>query len=173
MAPFIPKRSLAFKREWDIGIRGGCCDSQRPIKSDCRILVHQWTTDGEREIILPLKKIKKLKKTFTPSRCISKDNSGHLSEMWAPTLHSALLAADGLPTPTRPSVHPHTHTHSRSASPLLQHVSGRQPLFINRGVSFPAALPRPPVFQIKYLSFDVRRMEDVSSSFPYWNTNTV
>lgn len=91
--------------------------------------------------------------------------------MWAPSLCSALLAADRLPTPTRPSTHPHTL--SRSASLLLQHVSVRQPLFINRGVSFPPALLRPPVFQIKYLHFDVRRMEDVSSSFPYLNTNTV
>lgn len=172
MAPFIPKRSLAFKREWDIGIRGGCCDSQRPIKSDCRILVQQWTTDREREIILPLKKIKKLKK-LSPRVDVSLRTTAVTWVKCEPPLSTQLcsLLTDSPPPPVHPSTH--THTHSRSASPLLQHVSGRQPLFINRGVSFPAALPRPPVFQIKYLSFDVRRMEDVSSSFPYWDTNTV
>lgn len=98
---------------------------------------------------------------------ISKDNSGHLSEIWAPALCLALLAGDRLPTPTPPPTHPHTHT----LAPL--HASVRQPLFINRGRSFSAALLRLPLLQIKYLDLDVQCVEAIFLNCSHLKANTV
>lgn len=114
-SPFIPKRSPAFKGSGTLASVQllWFTEAKHSQLYNPGVLVNNrgW----RRNSFFQLKT-----KTFTPSWNITKDNCGHLSVMWAPSLCSALLTADGLSTPTSPPTYTLTLRFTLSATRLSQ-----------------------------------------------------